>query len=229
MASSSKATVVAVLAGVALGLAVVVLPPGAAAFCPPGTIGPDCHPIPEIPFDPPADYDGPGGGGDGGGGQAPTNTEAVKRVAQMARNALKDDKCNNFISGGQTGANDARTRFETNTIMERPNDLSPKDASAPASINAADLGRGGGVITLWQPYFSDTEIEKLREQGKTDNVFRRAVERWTPDQLRALVMLHEQAHLSGTLPADHKGSWGGNPSPQVRFHAAVTFHCRPRL
>jgi hypothetical protein len=227
----------AVIAGVVVVLGVVHSEP-AEAFCPfpppPGCGGapPEPPPLPwPWPAPPtPGPWLPPPAPGGGGGGQAPGNTEMVKKVSDKAKKALAVKGCNDFVSGNQPEDNKAAARFPGNTIVERPDEVFVDEdgvakPAVRASVSGADNGKGGGVINLWKGFYDDKVRDDFIAEAKRNSAaLHNMVQNWTVEQVRAFLLLHEQAHLSGKLPGNHKGKWGPN---QHGFHAELAFVCKP--
>jgi hypothetical protein len=216
--------------------------PEAQAFCP-YPLPPDCGggqpepaPLPwpwPLPTTP-APWTPPPAPGGGGGGQATGNTSMVKDVSRRALAALQFDKCNQFVSGTQPESNDAVGRYQFNTIVERPNTVfkdqnGQEKPGVRASVNSTDHGTGGGTITLWKGFFDeklkdDFVAEAKRHSQQLYNI----VQFWSLAQVRAFLLLHEEAHLTGTLPGNHQGPEGAwDPNDQHGFHLKLAQACKP--
>jgi hypothetical protein len=193
-------------------------------------VWPFIHPSCPWPFPDPVNYpfDDEAYGEGGGGGGGPKNSEEVKKVAEKVKKALADDACNAFVSGKQPKASDARTTFATNTIVEKPNRTAPNDPGAFASIGPKDLGRGsGGKITTWKPFHSDSILTENRDKSKAYRPLYNLIKDYDVRQLRALLLIHELGHIQGSVPADHRGSWGDNPHPEIAYIAKLASVCKP--
>jgi hypothetical protein len=171
---------------------------------------------------PPSD---PGGGGGGGGGG---NQDQAKldNARTKANAALNSPECLNFVS---TAGKDAQDTLYTAAFVLQPNQVSPKSAAAWASVPEGDVGRADGTITAWKPFFNDNDVNNYKNIVNTSALtsLYNAVRTWSADQIRALFLLHEVAHLTGRLPADHSGPWGSNPEAQRAFERELVFHCHP--
>jgi hypothetical protein len=227
----------AVIAGVVVVLAVMQARK-AEAFCPfpppPGCGGapPEPPPLPwPWPAPPtPGPWLPPPAPGGGGGGQTPGNSEMVKKASEKTKAALDNKDCNKFISGDQPDGNDARSRWGSNTILERRTEVyvnkkGEADPSVAASVNGTNTGTGGGTINLWRRFFDEASIVLgLKAEAKRQNpALYDKIKDWTPDQFRTLIMLHEAAHLAGTLPEDHTGDW--EPNDQTGYHLKLVNAC----
>jgi hypothetical protein len=192
-------------------------------------IGPGCpwhDPDPrDFPFnDPGLPSTNPGGGG---GGAAPPNSAEVKNVLKKVEKALDDKACNDFVSGKQPKDNDARSTLKTDTFVERPKKRDPQDPTTFASTAPESYGRGSGRIYLWLPFFTPSILLGNRDKSKAYRPIYNLIKDYSVAQLQALLLLHELGHVQGSVPADHEGSWGSVPNPEIAYMTKLASVCKP--
>ena len=143
--------------------------------------------------------------------------DAVKRL-------LEDDRCAAFIGiSTETFPESsqpitARDIFER--LLQRPGGIVDQfdtyykddapDGSKGYTFASADGDEAQGTITLYKP-FHDVLVRPSgynTYRGETGYIL-------TPEQNRALVLLHELRHLMGTLSADHNGDKKGEDEATI--------------
>jgi hypothetical protein len=133
-----------------------------------------------------------GGGGGGGGFQSGHGGMVGADVDQLVLDRLADFDCSQLIAGGLnvTGAASPENVYRNATVVRSPTP-DPEGGLAKAPVGAGS----GGTITVYPQY--DTEPPEaifgyLPPHTGLDRLP-------SPTEMKAMTVLHEDAHLMGTL------------------------------
>ncbi|WP_218041736.1 hypothetical protein, partial [Acrocarpospora macrocephala] len=157
-----------------------------------------------------------------------TPGQKTSKAWNLASKAVQKDKCKRFLATAGITVEQVADVFHKSSVKLEPGSTIAGKPDAVASVPDTSLGTGAGPITLWQPFFNDTHLQEYMNSIRNSSaltVYANAIRNWSVDQMRALKVLHEVAHLTGKLPANHEGPWGSNPDSQSRFEQELVFNC----
>jgi hypothetical protein len=169
--------------------------------------------------------EGRGGGGGGQDGYANLDHLKIPEAARDAVNrALAKEACRNLLSSDLNVItpgpdHDARETWGSVKITKSPTP-SADDPNAAAQVPTSQAGSGQGEIILFPRFdhITGPDINSIIPEGKITSPT------MTADDVKALVVLHELAHLDGGL-GDDTSSLGISSKATKEFNARVLTAC----
>lgn len=147
------------------------------------------------PVMPPGPQPPPGGGA----GPGPVPADTVERILgaaiRLTREKLANPSCNAYLSGATSGDADAATVF-TNVqgggrLVDTLEQRQVEGTRVFAQVDQIGAG-SGGTITLFLPFYN--ALNDPSYYNATMDTFSPPL---SPDEMKALIILHEVAHLTG--------------------------------
>ncbi|MEO3856608.1 hypothetical protein [Acrocarpospora sp. B8E8] len=180
---------------------------------PPPPDNPPDPPPPPPPTSPPNPPDTPG--------------QKTSKAWNVASKAIQKQSCKDFLANAGITADQVPDVLHKSTIKMETDRTNPEAADAMASVPSSGNGQGASQITFWQPFFNESRVEGYKVLVNTSALapLYNVVRMYSNDQIRALLVLHEVAHLTGKLPGDHSGPWGSNPNAQRAFERELALKC----